>query len=59
MVLGDQEIGVLYLPIPKMELPKFVGTNPRLWRDHYEMYFEVYSVVTLLKTWFVALISLV
>ena len=27
-----------------MEFPKFDGTNPQLWRDCYEMYYEVYVV---------------
>lgn len=44
-----------HLHLPKMEFPKFDGTNPRLWRDHCERYFEVYSVVPFLKTRFAAL----
>ena len=42
-------------PLPKIEFPKFDGDNPRLWRDRYEMFFEVYSVGNTLKTRFAAL----
>lgn len=28
-----------------MEFPKFDGTNPQLWRDCCEMYYEVYVVL--------------
>lgn len=42
-------------PFPKMEFPKFDGTNPRHWRDNCEMFFEVYAVDASLKTWFAAL----
>ena len=38
-----------------MEFPKFDGSNPRLWRDNYEIYFEVYMVDQSLKTRFAAL----
>jgi len=38
-----------------MEFPKFDGTNPRLWRDNCEMFFEVYTVDQSLKTRFAAL----
>jgi hypothetical protein len=38
-----------------MEFPKFDGTNPRLWRDQCQVYFEVYSVVPFLKTRFARL----
>jgi hypothetical protein len=41
--------------LPKLEFPKFDGDNPRLWRDHCNMYFEVYSVTPDLKTRFAAL----
>lgn len=41
--------------VPKMEFPKFDGTNPRLWRDQCQVYFEVYSVVPFLKTRFARL----
>lgn len=33
-------------PFPKLEFPKFDGSNPRLWQDHCSMYFEVYAVHT-------------
>jgi hypothetical protein len=38
-----------------MEFPKFDGSNPRLWRDNAEIYFEEYVVDPSLKTRFVAL----
>lgn len=38
-----------------MEFPKFDGSNPRLWHDNCEIYFEVYTVDYSLKTRFVAL----
>ena len=41
--------------MPKLEFPKFDGENPRLWADHYEMYFELFSVSDSLKTRFAAL----
>ena len=41
--------------LPKLEFPKFDGDNPRLWRDHCNMYFEVFSVAPSLKTRFAAL----
>ncbi|CAN6326944.1 unnamed protein product [Urochloa humidicola] len=40
---------------PKMEFPKFDGTNPRLWKDKCESYFEIYSVSEHLKHRFAAL----
>lgn len=42
-------------PFPKLEFPKFSGDQPRLWRDHCLMYFEVYDVHPALKTRFAAL----
>lgn len=42
-------------PFPKLEFPKFDGSNPRLWRDQCLMYFEVYGVHDSLKTRFAAL----
>ena len=41
--------------MPKLEFPKFDGDNPRLWRDHCNMYFEVFSMSPELKTRFAAL----
>jgi len=41
--------------MPKLEFPKFDGDNPRLWRDHCNMHFEVFSVSSDLKTRFAAL----
>lgn len=38
-----------------MAFPKFDGTNPRLWRDQCEMYFEVYAVHAGMNTRFAAL----
>jgi hypothetical protein len=42
-------------PFPKIEFPKFDGSNPRLWQDHCTMFFEVYAVHPSLKTRFAAL----
>jgi len=42
-------------PFPKMEFPNFDGSNPRLWHDNCEIYFEVYAVDQSLKTKFAAL----
>lgn len=43
-------------PLMKIKFPKFDGSNPRLWRDRCDMYFEVYMVSPNLKTRFAALI---
>jgi len=45
------------LHLPKLSFPIFDGENPRLWRDRCNMYFEVFSVSTGLKTRFTALNS--
>lgn len=42
-------------PFPKLEFPKFSGSNPRLWKENCEMFFEVYAVDPSLKTRFAAL----
>ncbi|CAD6218673.1 unnamed protein product [Miscanthus lutarioriparius] len=42
-------------PFPKMEFPKFDGSNPRWWRDQCELYFEVYAVQASMKTRFAVL----
>jgi hypothetical protein len=42
-------------PFPKMEFPKFDGSNPCLWRDQCEVYFEVYAVEEMMKTRFASL----
>lgn len=42
-------------PVPKIEFPKFDGDSPRLWCDHCETYFEVYAVISALKTRFATL----
>jgi hypothetical protein len=42
-------------PFPKLEFPKFDGTNPRLWWDQCEVYFEVYAVQEAMKTRFASL----
>ncbi|CAN6252343.1 unnamed protein product [Urochloa humidicola] len=38
-----------------MEFPRFDGSNPRLWKDKCELYFEVYGVSEALKPRFAAL----
>ena len=48
-------VGGCHLSLPKMEFPKFDGSNPRWWRDQCELYFEIYSVAPFLKTRFAAL----
>ncbi|KAG2577003.1 hypothetical protein PVAP13_6NG073760 [Panicum virgatum] len=42
-------------PTPKMDFPKFDGSNPRLWKDKCELFFEVYCVSESLKPRFAAL----
>jgi hypothetical protein len=42
-------------PFPKLEFPKFDGSNSRLWQDHCTLFFKVYDVHPSLKTCFVAL----
>jgi hypothetical protein len=42
-------------PFSKLEFPKSDGTNPRLWRDQCEVYFEVYAVQEAMKTRFTSL----
>ena len=42
-------------PTPKMDFPKFDGSNPRLWKDKCELFFEVYGVSKSLKPRFAAL----
>lgn len=40
---------------PKISFPTFDGTNPRLWKDKCESYFEIFGVSDALKPRFVAL----
>jgi hypothetical protein len=42
-------------PVPKFDFPKFDGDNPRLWRDHCVLFFEVYGVHPAMRTRFAAL----
>jgi hypothetical protein len=42
-------------PTPKMDFPKFDDTNPELWKDKCELFFEVYGVSESLKPCFPAL----
>jgi hypothetical protein len=42
-------------PSPEMEFPKFDDSNPRLWQDQCEVYFEVYTVEEMMKTRFASL----
>ncbi|PUZ44467.1 hypothetical protein GQ55_8G101800 [Panicum hallii var. hallii] len=42
-------------PTPKMDFPKFDNTNPKLWKDKCELFFEVYGVSESLKPCFAAL----
>jgi uncharacterized membrane protein len=52
---ADESSSSHHPPFPKMEFPKFYGTNPRLWRDQCEVYFEVYAVQESMKTRFTSL----
>ena len=38
-----------------MDFPKFDGSDPHLWREQCELYFDVYAVQELMKTRFAAL----
>jgi hypothetical protein len=38
-----------------MNFPTFDGTSPRLWKDKYESYFEIFNVNDALKPRFAAL----
>jgi hypothetical protein len=40
---------------PMMQFPTFDGTNPRLWKDKYESYFDIFGVSEALKPRFAAL----
>lgn len=51
----EHEWGVRSSPFHNLEFPKFDDTNPWLWCDHCDMYFEVSSIKTMLKTRFAAL----
>jgi hypothetical protein len=42
-------------PVPKFDFPKFDGDNPRPWRDHCVLFFEVYGVHPAMRTRFTAL----
>nr|XP_051210878.1 uncharacterized protein LOC127328311 [Lolium perenne] len=38
-----------YTSTPKMDFPKFDGTDPTIWRDNCEMYFEIYGISDMMK----------
>jgi hypothetical protein len=40
----DRKTSLSTQPMPKMKFPKFDGTNPKLWRDNCESYFELYQL---------------
>jgi hypothetical protein len=42
-------------PFPKMEFPRFDGSNQCLWRDQCEVYFEVHTVDKMMNTRFASL----
>ncbi|CAD6241764.1 unnamed protein product [Miscanthus lutarioriparius] len=52
---SDEDSGHHNPLFPKMEFPKFDGSNPRWWRDQCELYFEVYAIHATMKTRFAAL----
>lgn len=52
---GEQESGVWFSPVSKVEFPKFGGTNPQLWHYHCELYFEVHAMAIIMKTHFTTL----
>jgi hypothetical protein len=53
--LGSSHTVVSHSHKPNMNFPTFDGTNPRLWKDKCESYFEIYNVNDALKPRFAAL----
>lgn len=53
--LFENDHGFRSVYLPKMKFLKFDGTNPKLWSDQCEMYFELYSMISALKMRFAAL----
>ena len=47
---SHDELASRSAPFPKLEFPKFDGSNPHLWHDRCEMYFDVYTYHNSLKT---------
>jgi hypothetical protein len=41
-----------YQSTPKMDFPKFNGTDPTIWKDNCEMYFEIYDILEMMKVKF-------
>jgi hypothetical protein len=52
IVLGTTHVT---LPPPKMDFPKFDGTDPMIWKDNCEMYFEIYGISDMMKVKFAML----
>ena len=44
-----------YQTTPKMDFPKFDGTDPSVWKDNCEMYFEIYGISETMKVKFAML----
>jgi hypothetical protein len=44
-----------YHSTPKMDFPKFDGTDPTIWKDNCEMYFEIYGISEMMKVKFAML----
>ena len=44
-----------YQSTPKMDFPKFDGTDPSVWKDNCEMYFEIYGISETMKVKFAML----
>jgi hypothetical protein len=40
---------------PKMDFPRFDGTDPSIWKDNCEVYFEIYGISDLMKVKFAML----
>jgi hypothetical protein len=44
-----------YHSTPKMDFPKFDGTDPTIWKDNCEMYFKIYGISEMMKVKFAML----
>jgi hypothetical protein len=44
-----------YHSTPKMDFPKFDGTDPTIWKDNCEIYFEIYGISEMMKVKFAML----
>jgi hypothetical protein len=44
-----------YHSTPKMDFPKFDGTDPMIWKDNCEIYFEIFGISEMMKVKFAML----